>query len=560
MKGFSDDVQALKDRLDAVNAEHEKNMEEHRKQMQTMADEMAWFKLVIVADNVANGVTSRDSEEYKDILTQMETIRRYFNNGNKVQATHERFLEILAKTDMFEFLPIPTEQDAGYASFYHTLRIIRSKSLLAHRFDIAGRAQQDGIGFELHGGYQNVMVPEMSSSFEQYIGKNRNRIVDAIMQEKELAIFGKQALQKLLDDVGSDVKQVILDQDITLVGEKAKSANVMLLAPSLKVDESDMWHAISVSFINDICLIGDKARDKDPGIDIFQLTGNAEEILQAKEKGGSEIVQTRNVVSPDSPLTTTDMFTTDLAKKLKMKKIGHLPLQPQYGENCTWSSCAKCLLLEALYCRFYQAAIAQNVAPKQARELAQKAARMVQKDWVREDKFEYLKSYVTQHSDVDPVLLAYIKLKYQHRPKSQHIVHFIDNLGIVKEQHLKAAKEMAYKRAEIMLQEEFPMLYKFFPQKINEISRKFAELYLLTNKATVEKVYNSISFLSFSPFQNVMSTLDKAINVAHETHVKRGSPVLVAASLSSSGVTRQVEAPQDIDGLKKAGPSKKSRT
>ena len=582
MKEFDEKMKELKDAQEKAEAERaqyeaerqkynelkaamEKQAEETDRMLQDLQDFKTWRELSTEMANVMNGVKDIKNKEFQQAIAKIENVRRYFNNGNEIEAGMDSFIAALSKSDLFNYFPKPTSNDKGYAKFYNTVNNMRSNSLLAHRFDLAGKAKQDGIEYTLHFGNQNVMVQEMASSFTRYVKSNGKDIVAALMEDPECRALGEEALSKVLNDVSHDVREVITATNADLVESYAQSDQLLLLAPSLKVNPMET-HAISTVFWNDICLIGDKARNKNQGVEVFQLTGDAKTMALAKQKVASEIVQKRSTIKIDDPVTTIDQYTADLTKKLNMKKIGHIPLQAQFGENCTWSSCSKTILLNALYCRIYQAALKTNKDPKQAQQLAQRTSKLMQKDWAKDDKFDQLQSYIAQYTDPakqhlgpDPVLLAYVKLKYQYRQGSDHILKLIDGTGLVKDEHVRQAKEMGYKRAETMLQEEYPSIYKFFPTRINEIARRFADLYMLTNKATIEKVFNSISFLSISPFQNAISALDEAIKKAQSAtpSEKRARPLLAKAEnastekAASSTSTVKEEIPRGMKSRKK---------
>lgn len=496
--------------------------EAQKKREQELNDQLAWYKFIEESTKVINGQRNVTDAEYKEVISKMESVRRYLNQeGNSVDAALGSYLEGLAKSDQFDHFPRPTDKDKNYAKFYNTLNTMRSKSLLAHRFDFAGRTQQDGFEFNLHLGNQSLMIPQMASSFNRYLKENRDELEKQLLLDPEFKGLDVTSLDKVLNFVAQDVNEAIYSSDVDSVKTHAKDNQVLLLAPSLKTS-AEGWHAISVAMFNDICLIADKDRPKDQGVEIFQLGADA----KTREQVATDIAN-KSITQPGDPITSIEAFTEDLKKKLKMKKIGHIPLQAQFGENCTWSSCSKSVLLSALYARFYQAAINMKKEPKEAQRWAQYCARLIQKDWAREDKFSFLKAYVAQYDDPskkhlgpDPVLLAYIKLKYQLRSGNEHIVAFIDSTGLVKDEQLRQAKEMAYKRAETMLQEEYPIIHRLFPLKVNEISKRFADLYLLTSKSHIDKVFSSISFVSLSPFKNIIDTLDKAILEAQKAPIK----------------------------------------
>ncbi len=575
MKNFEvqmKELQEAKEKADAERAKYEvehqkynelkatmeKQAEQSNRMLQDLQDFKTWREFTIEMANVLNGVKTIKDKEFQEAIAKVEDVRRYFNNDNVIEGGLDSFISALSKSHLFNYFPKPTSNDKGYAKFYNTVNNMRSNSLLAHRFDLAGKAKQDGIEYTLHLNDQSVMIPEMTRSFIRYVKSNGKDVVSELMQDPECRALGEEALSKILKDVSQDVSEVITATKAELIEPHSQSEQLLLLAPSLKVNPQET-HAISTVFWNDLCLIGDKARDKNQGVEIFQLSGDAKTIAQAKQKVASEIVQKRSAIKFDDPVTTIDQYTAELTKKLNMKKIGHIPLQAQFGENCTWSSCSKTVLLNALYCRIYQAALKANKDPKQAQQLAQRASKLVQKNWAKDDKFDQLQSYIAQYADPakqhlgpDPVLLAYVKLKYQHRQGSDHILKLIDGTGLVKDEHMAQAKEMAYKRAETMLQEEYPWIYKIFPTKVNEIARRFADLYMLTNKATIEKVFNSISFISISPFQNAISALDEAIKKAQSATPleKRPRPLLAKAGDASTekAVSSTSKEKEEISG------------
>ena len=279
--------------------------------------------------------------------------------------------------------------------------------MVAHRFEIAGNLKLGETEFTLNGGFQDVMVPQMSQSFETFIQAEGRDCVATILQNTKYAAFGEEALYDILKNVCEDVKHCVLSEDNDLIEDRLQSDQVLLLAPTLK-NSATVAHAISMTFYGDMCLISDKARSKNPGVEVYRIEANSNEIATKKRKVAVDIVRNMNNHSPDIPITTVEEFSTNMVKLLELKKTETIPLQAQYGENCTWSSCAKSVLFSALYIRLYSAAmkipdiqqLPQDQAQSASHRMAMEYAKKIQHQWSDYDKYHCLQSYIFNKMNV----------------------------------------------------------------------------------------------------------------------------------------------------------------
>ncbi len=63
------------------------------------------------------------------------------------EANLRGFTSVIARTDLFYLLPEPSETDSGYTKYYHTVKAIHDQILLAHRFEIFGNSEVNGVEF-----------------------------------------------------------------------------------------------------------------------------------------------------------------------------------------------------------------------------------------------------------------------------------------------------------------------------------------------------------------------------------------------------------------------------
>lgn len=437
--------------------------------------------------------------------------------------------------------------------------------MLAHRFEINGKTTHGKITFNLQGGYQETMSAEMARSYAQFVANSADEVVAQMTAKPEFKTLDPQKLKSILQQTAQDVQNVVLNDDPKLIEAQSQNDAMLLLAPTIRSTVTQN-HALSMVLHGDLCLIADKDRKK-PGVEIYTIQ-DKNNLSNKKKTKAAEIAKHMNSVSNDSPVYPSEQFSTDMVKFFNLKQTQFIPLQPQFGDNCTWSSSAKCLLLSAVYLRVYQAAKqldeVKKLNPadqeKEAHRLAADYAKEVQHRWTAADKLSFIKEYINE-GNPDPVLLAYVLLKYENRGKHGGVVKAIRDTGLVTAEHQKQAQDMAYRRAEELIQEEYPTLYRVFGNNFKELAHKFADLMMVSSKKNVDKVFNSISFVSFSPFKSAMTQLDKAINEAKNEVANRKGPVLAQypAAHSTSASTSSTSV-QEADKLADENKAKSKKT
>lgn len=516
-----------------------------------------------IHDSVSNALVDHNSPLFKELQSKMDVIREYLNENPDEDFWGNDIFAYIATSALFSIFPKPKPSDTGYKALYSNLQAVRDQSLLAHRFEMNGRTTNGKISFNLHGGVQETMSSEMARSYAQFIADSGDGIVADISAKPEFKALTPEKLHKVLQQTAKDVQNVVLYDDEAHIAAQSQNDAMLLLAPTLKSSATEL-HALSVAVYGDLCLIADKARKKS-GVEIYVIQDKSN-LIEKKKIKALEIAKNMRSTNLQSSLYLSEQFSADMAKFFNLKQTQFIPLQRQYGDNCTWSSSAKCLLLSTLYIRLYEAVkqldeikkLSQPEQDKEAHRLAAAYAREVQHQWTAADKLSFIKEYIGK-GNPDPVLLAYVLLKYENRGKHSAVVKAIRDTGLVNEEHLKKAQEMAYRRAEELIQNEYPTLYKFFGKDFKALAHKFCDLMMVSSKKNVEKVFDSISFVSFSPFKNAMAQLDTAINQAKSESVKRKTPVLsqyATASTTSSSAKQPDNLPEKTlpDRTNKSAP------
>ncbi|MGE3320232.1 MAG: hypothetical protein AB7I18_13140 [Candidatus Berkiella sp.] len=542
-------------------------LEQYIKQQEEMTRKMdmltLFFKFkTFVFNAVTTRLVDRNSPEFKEIETKMDMVRQYMNENPDEDFGGNDVFAYIATSELFTLFPKPDAADTGYAALYANLQAVRDQSLLAHRFEMNGRVTYGKVSFNLHGGVQETMSSEMAKSYAQFVAKSEDEIVAKMVGNPEFRVLAPEKLRGILRLAAKDVQNVVLYDNEAHIRAQSQNDTMLLLAPTIKTG-ADQTHALSVVIQGDLCLIADKARKK-PGVEIYRFQ-DKNGLDDKKRVKATEIAKNMRSVNLQSPLYLSEQFSADMVKFFNLKQTQFIPLQAQFGDNCTWSSSAKCLLLSALYLRVYEAAkqldevkkLTSSEQEQEAHRLAAAYAKEVQHQWTAADKLSFIKGYINK-GNPDPVLLAYVLLKYENRGKHGAVVKAIRDTNLVSTEHLKQAQEMAYRRAEELIQIEYPTLSKFFGKDFKALAHKFCDLMMVSGKKNVEKVFNNISFVSFSPFKNAMAQLDNAITQAKSEAAKRKAPVLAqfaAASTSSSAAEQlQTQSPTNVDRPKKSTP------
>ncbi|MDQ2994031.1 MAG: sel1 repeat family protein [Pseudomonadota bacterium] len=432
------------------------------------------------------------------------------------------YVQNIARHELFYVLPEPTPEDSGYAKFYNTINAMHTKILLGHRFEIVGSAKEDEIEFNLHGGYPQVMIPEVSRSFKEFAKRDSDNLIKEILQNSSYMELGDTTLNAVLQQVCQDMEGAILKptEDIkTHIHNKA----VLLLAPCFQPPGLSTWHTFSLAFFKNMCITIDRSRQQNQ-IEILESHGDTDDLLDAKRAITLNIVNTMYNFAPnDNPITNHTLF--EIFKSMHMRKTQTLSTKPQYGDVCSWV-CAKSLLFSTLYFRLYSAAKEIPATDSDAKKLALEYSRKIYHAWSDQDRYDCLNAFIRQYDDPnkknqgpDPLLLAYIYLKYQHRAGKERFIQLIDDTKLLDDSHFidasKIAYKVAYQRVEQSLQKESPNIARFFTEAdIQVIAEKLAELYMISGKKTIEEAYGKIFQFTFFPVKNAIKILDQAIEVA----------------------------------------------
>ncbi len=525
MKRMAAEMEQLDQERQTFLAELKNREEEYQRESNRMNATIAVYEFVLELSNLMS--SGEDINEERISRLNIDKIRILLNGDIQLEQLGSVHFDFLSRSELFQYFPVPTEEDAGYAKFYHKLKKVRQSIMLAQRFEITATAKLDDYEFNLYGGRQQDSVPEMSHSFSEFLKSGGAVILLDALREAGYPDPDEIQLTELLTQVADDVSHCILSVDEKTIRERSSFDEIMLLAPTIK-HSAENWHTFSLSIYKNFCLIGDKYSGH-PGITIYEIPRDFKNLQQTKGEIATDI--TKNMNNP-LKVMTPQMFSERMVKLLKLKNPRYIALAPQYGDNCAWSSCAKTVLLSALYFRLYDVAIASptitHLAPEQqelaAHDFAKKYARIIQKQWSKDDQCKALDNYIQQLNEDDRsgkgpgrMVLAFIYLKYSQRADSEHkvrIIDLIDKAEILTPGDLQQAKDILFERAVKLMKEEHPIIYALFKNDVNQIAKKFAELYMLAGKKKVEAVYSTISVITFSPFKSAMKKLDTAIDEA----------------------------------------------
>jgi len=422
------------------------------------------------------------------------------------EKTLGEFIYNISRHEVFQVLPIPSSEDTGYARFYNTIKAMHDKILLAHRFEIVGRSKQDGLDFNLHGGYPQAMIPEMSRSFRMFIKTGADGIVKDILQQSTYSELGEAELRLILQQVCDDVDHTILRADSN-INKFSEDNEVLLLAPFFQAPGFPMAHTFSLAFYNNLCISMDRSRRQNQ-IEILEFSAGSDELISAKREIAEDIADHMYNFQPDqNPITNYSLER--IFKSLNIKERRHIQTKPQYGDVCTWVG-AKSTLFSALYFRLYCAAKQIPASESEAHKLALKYANIIHHLWADEDRYKCLNAYI--ENGPDPILLAYIYLKYQNRPQKERFIQLIDETKLLNDDHFIAASKIAYnvayQRVERSLKKESPNVSRFFTaEDIGAIANRLAELYMITGKKNIEEAYGKIFKFTLFPVQNAIEVL-----------------------------------------------------
>ncbi len=450
--------------------------------------------------------------DYGNITTQISNFKDYLN---AYEFKKDLPYEDLAKSTIFGFFPTPTSEEIGYQKFYNTIQTIRLNSLLAHRFEINGKLKAGTVEYNLHEGFPETMVSEINQSFASLLKINKDKIL-ACLASSEFNLLGENKLINILNEVSQDLSNCVFYRNDELISALAEPDQILLTTPSIYTSAGK--HAISVAFYNNLCLISDKSNEN-PGAHLFVLEGTSEEIKENKIKIALDLMSP-GLVNDDTLKVTTEIITENMTKVLQMKKIASIPLQTQYGDNCSWSSSAKSVLLSALFFKLHIAAknldslksLTKEEYEIKAIELACFYSKKIRNLWSHYDQQQALKSYIEEAPEPSSTLLACIQLK---NPNNKELNQIIKESKLVTQLDLLKARAMADENLKDILQNElgkdnYNSISASFPDLLQEIITKLRDLCILTRKSNTKRVFSSIDIV------NDENSLKNSIHILNE--------------------------------------------
>ncbi|MFI4937930.1 MAG: hypothetical protein ACHQJ6_05410 [Candidatus Berkiellales bacterium] len=466
----------------------------------------------------------------------MPLFRWLLNHGVKLDQGIIENLPKIAKNPNYHF-PTPTPEESGYKDFYYWWETMNRNHHLAHRMDIRGTSIVNGVEFEMDGSSQAMMVPEAAHSFAQFL--ESQAAPDSSLAVPALATVEEQRFHNLLLQIKQDLSQVMLQPNEQVIHERLQNNELLLIPPSVIAKDGEN-HAIAVALLGSLCLIADRAREKDSGIEVYRKQSDNESDISSTITELASTVQGGFFVPKKA-----NEISGYLSQKLNLEKITLIPRAEQYGENCAWSSSAKMLVFSALYLRFYQLAKELKVDDAQARAVALEQADKIYKSWSHHDKYHYLKKYLDDYKDIDrqkfgpdPILLCMIYLRNENKPKNQDIVTLLKDCGYITAENLAIAKERVYGIAEETLKVGLGKEYaQHNPELFKEMARKLADIFLVSDKKTVSQVFREMEEkIKSGHSQEIPAILERSLaQLTKKRKPEKFTPYAQALTLPAGG-------------------------
>jgi hypothetical protein len=160
---------------------------------------------------------------------------------------------------------------------HDVLKELYLKNHLAHRFALTAKSTTKDITFSLEGAHQEVMVRAMQGAFSKFIGKT-STLKDLIEGKLNHKIDEKN-WQEFIHKVQLDIKSIMLRNNAILMGHQLEEGKIVNIPVDLRVSPSadnpeGGYHAVSLTFVDDLCFAADRSRPgrNDPqGIQVFQV-------------------------------------------------------------------------------------------------------------------------------------------------------------------------------------------------------------------------------------------------------------------------------------------------
>lgn len=461
------------------------------------------------------------------MLTGIDQLEKLISQGKTKEAAEllstlpkEEYANILvdiAKSEKFAQLPAPQKGQVKYSDIYYTIEAIRKQHLLSHRADIRSNSVVNQVDFQLFGSSEKVMVPEMVASFQRFM---KSATLKKVLQEGGLKDFNPELILK---NVQNDLENIILDHDPSKITKKLNSHQPLLFPLLMRTGEFS--HATAVAIFNNLCLMADRGREEENGVEISQIT-DANKQQQLIKDAVSELTLALDEKNYDK-MIYVDKLQERFVDRLNLKKQSLISFSPQYGENCAWSSSAKMFVFCALYARIYEAALIQpnnSKLPLDKRELvahhlAQTEAKKIYKAWSHEDKLQYYKSYIDYYRNPDfkkygpdLVLLAMIYVQSKHREADKDIVALLESSRLITETDIQKARVKIKQMAYDTLVEEYPDIQKQFPKQFDVFVEKVTDLFLVSSKKKVDEVFKRLEeVFEGGDFKQVLVIVDEEL-------------------------------------------------
>jgi TPR repeat protein len=424
------------------------------------------------------------------------------------------FTLAIARCELFDMLPEPSLEDGGYKQYYQIVKEMHDAILLAHRFEIFGKRNVNGIEFYLNGADPAIMLNELVNSFRQYVDTQ----LQSLMSELNIANF-KEFNE---DEINALLVRVISDLENSIAmsrGDESPSASksdVVALMPRFQTVGTSMYHVFSLALFDDYFIISDKANYQNR-ITLYHATNPQTGLVNSIRNNIALMITSNgaNVAANDNPasnkLLTSQLFDQS---QLAGRRVKVIPTRRQHADICTWLS-AKCSLFSVLYFRFYDALVSSGAGEAESQSLCYRYAQLVYKKWTAYDRYQTLKLYLAGYRP-DPILLAFICQKYQFRSEKVDFVKLITGSRLVNEVHFVEAKSLANTLIRRLLRDELstasPRPKSFYTDSdVTLLSEKLTELYLLGGKSALENIFPKIFDLTLFPVKRAVSLIKSAI-------------------------------------------------
>lgn len=490
-----------------------------------------FFHLELEVANIAKKINADyfNYEDNKTLSEPIEFLRYLLNNGQKpskesleksfgtffsgfanIQREPLAILSSLVKKtpSLIKMFPKPTkaeqEMGFGYSVFYNEFILIHLLHLASHRFGLEGSYTNNkmNLKLDLHGSHVSTMIDELKRSFLGFQNsKSHNDIVQKVKAHHFESLEDK-TFQETVHQIHTDIQDIIEKPGPSQIKSKSAPGQLLAIPTVLNSRNSSDTHGIAVIFIDDICLIADRAEEDNAGIGIYAIKN-----LDKKEEIANLLSRSIRHQNKES-LIPADQFRKVISTELQLTKITHIDLSNQKSGTCAWASCAKMFLLSIAYMRFFSAAFQLNSLQKTtmeekvklAHKIAFEASAVFYKHWSTYDRINFAKEYFAQiqenpvaSKDIDQYLKDIIPLVYiknHARAPRVSLLEFIkkeygDKPYLFSGTHLLNAKKTLLKEFTGRLSNQIGNKPILGLEKDNFIAQ-FSELWLITYLASKE--------------------------------------------------------------------------